>query len=207
MMRVPLRGLHATAWLVCAATVVLTAEAAAQRPHRSGLWVEFGSGPAHARVGCSGCEDVTRGSGSAGYLRIGGVLSDRVLLGVESFSLIDHAFGFAADDRSIVAENASVAAIVVWYPWRSGFFFKGGVGLAGGEFTVEPDSEAPIVSEGVGVGLTFGMGLDVPISRRFALTGSAGTWITAIGDVVLPTAIVDDVIATLYAVTIGFTIR
>ena len=62
--------------------------ARAQRPHRSGLWGELGGGPASVRIACSGCTDVTRRPGSGGYFRIGGAVSDRILIGVEAFSHI-----------------------------------------------------------------------------------------------------------------------
>jgi hypothetical protein len=47
----------------------------------------------------------------------------------------------------------------------------------------------------------------VSVWRSLALTASAGVWVTAIGDVVLPTTTVDDVIATMYNLSIGLTIR
>jgi len=179
----------------------------AQGPHRSGFWGESGGGPARIRVACSGCAGVTHRSGSGGYFRVGGAVSSRVLLGVEAFSLVDEAFGFSEGETTIVAENASFAAIVIWYPWRSGFFLKGGVGLASGEFTIAGTADPPIVSQGVGTGMTFGAGFDLPIWRGLALTGNAGGWVTAIGDVVLTDVTVDDVIATLYSLTLGVTLR
>ncbi|MGD8277664.1 MAG: hypothetical protein PVH00_06540 [Gemmatimonadota bacterium] len=180
--------------------------AGAQRPHRSGLWGELGGGPSSVRIACSGCADVTRRSGSGGYFRVGGAVSDRILIGVEAFSLVDEAFGFSEGDTSIVAENVSLAGVVLWYPGRTGIFLKAGVGLASGEFTI-PGTPEPVVSQGIGTGLTFGIGFDLPIWRGLAVTGNAGTWVTAIGDVVLPDATVDDVIATLYGLTFGFTLR
>jgi len=179
--------------------------ARAQRPHRSGFWGELGGGPASVRIACSGCTDVTRRPGSAGYFRIGGAVSDRILIGIEAFSLVDEAFGLAGSD-TIVAENVSLAGVVLWYPWRSGFFLKAGFGLASGEFTI-PGAEEPVLSQGTGTGLTFGAGFDLPVWRGVAVTGNVGTWVTAIGDVVLPDATIDDVIATLYGLTFGVTVR
>ena len=84
-----------------ALVVTLVADgAAAQRPHRTGLWFELGGGPAAVRVACAGCADVSFEGGSGGYLRLGGVLSDRVLLGVEAFGFDDEAFGFIEGFRS-----------------------------------------------------------------------------------------------------------
>ncbi|HEX9705055.1 MAG TPA: hypothetical protein VGA20_07400 [Gemmatimonadales bacterium] len=180
--------------------------AAAQRRHRTGLWGELGAGAAHSRVTCSTCTDVVRSSGSGGYIRIGGVLSDRVLLGVESAGFLDEAFGFTADDTSIVAEMETITVVVLWFPWRSGVFLKGGTGVAQGRFTV-PSGSAADTSKGTGIGMTLGLGLDWRVSRKFAVTANAAAFITGIGDVILPAGRVDDVIATTYHATIGVTIR
>ena len=197
------RAVAAVALLVTA----LADGAAAQRPHRTGLWFELGSGPAAVRVACAGCADVTTSGGSGAHLRLGGVVSDRVLLGVETFGFTDETFGFTAGDTAFVAETGTVAAVVLWFPWRSGAFLKGGVGIADGRFTTTPTPDSSVVVEGVGVGLTFGLGWDVAISRKFAITANAGAFITAIGDLVLPGGTVDDVIATMYVLAIGFTVR
>jgi hypothetical protein len=140
-------------------------------------------------------------------MRLGGTVSHKIFVGLEAFSLIDETFGFDAGDETLFSENATLAAIVLWYPWRHRFFVKSGVGLASGEFMVDASSDEPILSEGLGVGMSFGVGFDLPVWRSFALTTNAGVLFTAIGDVVLPTAVVDDVIATMYNVSIGITIR
>jgi hypothetical protein len=188
-------------------SVLAAAGTAAQRPHRSGLWFEIGSGPAAVRVACSGCEDVTTAGGSGALLRLGGTLSDRVLLGVETFGFTDQTFGFVSGDTSFVAETGTVGAVVLWFPWGSGTFLKGGVGVAEGTFTTSPTPGSPVKIEGVGVGLTFGLGYDLYLSRKFAVTANAAAFITAIGDIVLPTGTVDDVIATMYVLAIGLTVK
>lgn len=181
------------------AAVALCGPAAAQRrPHRTGLWFEIASGPAFSRVACAGCEDVVISPGSSGSILLGGVISDRVLIGVESFGFGSDTLGFAA---------GTVTLDVLWFPWRVGAFLKGGVGAAGGDFTVIDSTGTAIAAEGQGIALTFGVGWDFPISRKFAFTAHADAFITGIGDVVLPTTRVEDVIATLYQVAIGFTIR
>lgn len=180
------------------------------RPHRSGLWGELGSGPGNVRVACSGCEDVVTAPGATSYVRIGSTISDHVLIGFEVFTFLDEAFGFSPGDSSTAAETGTAAIIIMWYPGRHGLFFKGGVGAAFGQFSVPTDSGGVVsadTSAGGGIGLTFGLGWDLPISRKFAFTGNAATFVTALGDVVLPGRRVDDVIATMYSVSIGFTFR
>ena len=133
--------------------------------------------------------------------------SRKVLMGVEFYSFIDEGFGFSETDSSVVAENEIVAATVLWYPWRSHFFIKGGVGVAQGRFTVADSTGAPFVAQGTGVGITFGLGLDVPISRKLAFTANIGSYITGIGDLQLPGLVIDDVIPTTYLISIGLTFR
>jgi len=188
---------------------VFVAPALAQRPrrpHRGGLWGEIGFGPGRVRISCSGCTDVVAGSGSTGYIRIGGTVSDHVVIGFEAFSLFNRAFGFSAGDSTTTAETAMAAVVVIWFPGRHGLFFKGGVGIAGGQFTV-PGAAGADTSLGAGSGLTFGMGWDIAISRKFAITTNFAAYVTAVGDVALPGQRVDDVIATMYQASIGFTFR
>jgi hypothetical protein len=188
--------------LACAGRAV-----AAQNPHRNRFWLELGGGPGAIRIGCGGCPGVTTSSGSTGYFRLGGSLSEKVLLGVETFGFTDETFQFTDQDPAFVAENETLVAVVLWYPWRGGVFLKGGVGLAGGRFTVATDSGATAVAQGVGVGLTLGVGFDYPISRRLALTANAATFITGIGDLRIGPALVDDVIPELYQLSIGLALR
>jgi len=181
--------------------------AQAQRPHRAGLWIETGAGPGYVRIASSGSTKVTSAPGSTYYLRAGGLVSDKVLLGVDYFRFVDETFGVFRADTSSVGETWSLAAIVLWFPWRSGVFVKSGVGAAQGTFTVTPSGGSPVTARGTGVTLTFGLGYDQRISRKVALTGCLCADIAGIGDVVLPTIRVDDVIASIYHVTIGITIR
>jgi hypothetical protein len=188
-------------------TALLGARAEAQHPHRSGFWLDLSSGPGAVRIGCGGCADVTVAGGTTGDIRLGGTLSDEVLFGVEIFGFTDERFGFAAHDTSITAESSSLSAVVLWYPWHGGIFLKGGVGLAGGRFTVKADTGQGAVNEGNGVGLTFGLGFDLPISRRLALSANAAAFITAIGDVRVQGVLIDDVIPTMYQLGVGFVLR
>ncbi len=200
--------------LIPAATLVVVGvagEARAQtegpRPSRSGVWAENGAGPGAIRVGCSSCADVTKTSGSASYLRAGVALSPTVLGGLEVFAFADRLFAFDPDDNETVeAENASIAAIVMWYPVRR-FFLKGGVGLARGTYRFESNGGEIVKATGKGSGMTFGVGLDFPVHRWVAITANAGAYVSAIGDVVLPRRVVDDVIATMYHATIAITLR
>ena len=178
--------------------------------HRRGLWGELGGGPGYVRIACSDCEDVIGAPGATSYFRIGGVISRNVVIGFEVFSLLDEGLGFAPSDTNVVAETGTAAIVLLWYPGRHGLFFKGGVGAAFGEFSIPADSGGVALADtstGGGIGITFGLGWDLPISRKFAITANAAAFVTAVGDVVLTGRRVDDMIATMYQASIGFTIR
>lgn len=177
------------------------------RPHRSGLWGELGFGPGHVRIACSGCEDVVGASGTTSFVRVGGIVSDHVLIGFEIFA--HKTLGSTSPDSG-TTETGTAAIIILWYPGSRGLFFKGGVGAAFGQFSVPPDSTGTTVADtstGGGIGITFGLGWDAPISRKFAFTGNAALFVTALGDVVMANRRVDDLIATMYSVSVGFTFR
>lgn len=191
--------------LLCTASV-----AAAQQPHqpfRKGFWMEFVAGVGNIRVGCSACSDVVSENGFANNFRIGGTISDHVAIGFESFNVLDKTFGLTPDDPNTVAETHTGGLVVLWYPGNSGLFFKGGVGTAYGQFSVPTGAAQADTAKGEGIGLTFGAGWDWAIHRRVALTLNLGAYVTAVGDIVLPTRRVDDVIATMYELGVGFTIR
>lgn len=200
------------ACLMLAPLAGVPSEAAAQkarkpdRPHRSGFWVELGAGPSHLRVACACGDSITRAPGSGGYTRLGWIISDKVLMAWESAGFTDESFGFVAADTSIEAEMEATGLAVLWFPWKSGAFIKGGIGIAEGRFTVPVGAQADTV-EGTGVGLSFGLGWDFALSRKYAITINAAAFVTAIGDLVLPGGRVDDVIGTMYQLTLGFTFR
>jgi hypothetical protein len=195
---------------VCLLVTLCGSGLAAQRPmrpHRAGLWGELGFGAGHLRVACANCTSVVPADGPTSYLRIGGTVSDHVLIGFEAFSQLDKAFHFSLDASSTTAETATAAIIIMWYPGRTGLFFKGGVGAAGGQYTIPRNGAPADTSSGAGMGLTFGAGWDWSISRKFALTANVSTFVVAVGDIVLPGERVDDVIGTMYQASVGFTFR
>jgi hypothetical protein len=189
------------------AAPLLAGPACAQRRHRSGLWAEVASGPGFVRVVCTGCEEIAMAAGPGGFLRAGGTITQRAFLGLETFGFSDETFGFDPGDTSVVASTGTLAVVLLWFPWRSGVFFKGGVGAAGGDFIVTSTPTQADTAAGWGIAMTLGVGFDMPISRKFAITANAAAFIAAMGDVVLPTRTVDDVIATIYHAGIGITWR
>lgn len=196
---------------LCVPAVVAAQDSAAvrkpQRPHRTGLWSEVSAGGGRLRMGCSTCNDQIDRPVGGGLFRLGGTLNDRVLLGWESAGFNDEAFSFGDGDSTSVADFGTAMIVVLWFPGRSGLFLKGGVGIVAGSFQIANGTAVPDSAEGVGIGMTFGFGFDVPISRKFAITANAASFTAPVGDLVLPTRRVDDVIGSTYQLSVGVTFR
>lgn len=196
--------------LVLACTLLAGARAvdAQEQPVRQGWWAEIGAGTGGVWVGCATCEEPTAYFGESTYLRGGGAFSERVLWGVEVFTLLNRTFQAAQSRGPSEVENMSLAPIVLWYPWRGSLFVKGGVGLARSEVRVPGPVEGETIRvRGTGSGLTFGAGFDVPLLSWLAVTTNFGVYFGAVGDVSVPPDYVDDVITTMYNVNFALTLR
>ncbi len=181
----------------------VTAVDASGQGIRDGFWLEVTGGQGTVRNTCAGCPGVTVGFGSTTALRVGGALNSRVLVGVEILSLESPRVTLRPGVSPVEAENLSLVPVVLWYVGGSGFFLKAGAGLARGSYTAGSRQ----TTSKTGSGLTFAVGFDVPIMRWFAFTANLGTYVTAIGDVVIDGDLVDDVIATVYEAGFGITLR
>lgn len=193
--------------LLATALLGSTSALTAQERFRSKLWLELGGGPGVGRISCSNCDRVISAAGTSSNFRIGGVLSEKVLVALDNFTFVNRGFSLDEEEGKVVAETSTAALSVLWYPGRSGFYAKGGVGVAYGNFTVDAIDSEPLVASGVGLGLTSGIGYDYVLSRRLLITFNAGALVAAIGDITLRTGRVDDVIASLYQFTVGLTVR
>lgn len=188
-----------------AALLLLPTPAAAQGP-RHGFWAEYGTGGGKIFLNCTQCEEPLLTYGRASYLRLGGSLNPRLKLGVELFVLEDR----DADASGITRiEQAAIAPIVLWYPWRGGVYFKGGMGIANFTLDVSGSPEVPdFISEATGSALTFGVGFDWPLLKFAAITTNLGVYYTANGDIPLrPQGTIDDVITTVYHLNFAVTLR
>ena len=128
---------------------------------REGFWISFGLG--YGSLGCdidNGDDDCTdRESGTHGYLRMGGTLSQRLLIGGEI-----NVWNKSRDQASLTVSN--FGPVLYFYPNpMGGLFLKGGLGLA----TISFDF-GPVEFEENGAGLTLGLGYDARVGRNFALT-------------------------------------
>jgi hypothetical protein len=136
----------------------------AQAPTRTGFLIGFGLG-----VGSLGIEDASeRETSGTGYFKLGGALSDRVLLAGET------AF-WAKDIDGGTVYSSSISAVAYVYPNpQGGFFLQGGLGLA--NFEVELDSFGSGSENGTAI--TLGAGFDIGFGGRFALT-PYGSWVVS----------------------------
>lgn len=143
----------------CVLIVVTSASLPAQRPQeRRGFWIGFGLGYGSAGFSCDSCTGGRVGALS-GFLKMGGTLSPRLLLGGETNGWVRNTGG-ATETRG----NASLA--VYYYPTAAkGLFLKGGAGLS------RYASRGGFVDwTGGGFGLLLGAGYDVRLGRNASLT-------------------------------------
>ena len=142
-------------------TSLLATPGTAQNPQtREGFWISFGFG-----VGSLGCEtedsdcDDERETGTNFFLRMGGTLSQRLLLGGE-------VNGWTKSEGDATFTVSNIGPVLMFYPSANGgLFLKGGLGMA----TASAEVGVIEVDE-TGVGLTIGIGYDARVGRGFALT-------------------------------------
>ena len=164
--------------LVCQADTV-----SAQQPRtREGFWAAFGLGYGANSMSCgAGCSvnpDAKGGSVTAS-LKLGGTPSARLRLGSEVNVWIKDLSG------GVTESVGNVSAVAYFYPARrSGFFVKGGVGVASVELSQGGSSASQ-----TGVGFLVGLGHDMPVSRKISLTPVTNFYFGHEGD--LQHAIID----------------
>ena len=162
-------------WIVAALAAPLTPVASAQAPiARHGFWGAFGLGYGANGLSCSGgCSfnSDAKGGGLTVALKLGGTPSPRVRLGGE--------VNLWTKDHSGLTESVgNISAAVYFYPSaRSGFFVKGGVGVASFQLSQGGSTES---ADGIGV-LT-GLGYDIRVSRKVSLSPIANFYFGHDGD-------------------------
>lgn len=136
-------------------TAAELAEAQAHPQVREGFWASFGFG--YGSLGCEDCDGRT--AGGAGYLRLGGTLSRRVLLGGEVTA-------WSRTENDATLSLAVIGPVLVFYPGASGgFYLKASLGAANlvldaGRFSDDTQGGA----------LVLGIGYDGRVGRKFSLT-------------------------------------
>ena len=143
------------ALLTLASTTTIAQEG---HPHR-GFWIGFGIGGGSAKDGDS--EDAL--GGAAGYVRLGGTLSQKWLIGGEAIG-----WGRSEDNISYGRSNTTFTAL--FYPsQKGGFYLKGGVGFSYAKISSDILGPSVSVDKG-GVGTTLGVGWDIRLGSNIFLT-------------------------------------
>ncbi len=128
-------------------------------PHRA-FWIGFGIGGGSAKIHDS---DAGALDGGAVYVRLGGTLNQRWLLGGEAI-----AWGRNEDNASYTRSNTTFTAI--FYPSsKGGFYLKGGIGASYVDVSTDVLGPELSVSKG-GFGSTFGVGFDIRLGSNIYLT-------------------------------------
>jgi hypothetical protein len=145
--------------------------AAAQHPQvRQGFWIGFGFGYGSSNVSCDGCGSSSRESGGAGFVKLGGTLSDKVLLGGEINAWTKSSGGLTAE-----LGNVSFAGYLYPQP-KSGFFVKGGVGFASTRLHNSGTASA------TGFGFVVGLGYDIRVGTNISITPVGNFYFGSDGD-------------------------
>jgi len=142
--------------LLLTALVALPASAQSNPQTRKGFWISFGFGA--GSLSCDDCGD-DRETGTNVNLRMGGTLSQKLILGGEMNF-------WTKTEGDVSLSTGHIGPVILFYPSANGgFFLKGGLGMASttielGQFSIDEQ----------GVGLTLGLGYDARVGKNFALT-------------------------------------
>lgn len=128
-----------------AAQETSTASKAGDYSHRQGLWMGAGLGAGFDRVFCEICDGSVQ-AGWSGYLRLGGTVSPRILLGGELT-------GWLRGQDEATKSMGAVSFVAYWYPGGDNLYLKGGGGVIGFR---SADGENAVSSTTFGPNLGFG---------------------------------------------------
>jgi hypothetical protein len=165
------RLLVSLATLACLGAAGLSAQSAQMR---EGFWIGFGFGGGSAGLSCNlGCEGMSRETGFSGYLKIGGTLTPKLLLGGESTGWTK------SDSAGTTFQLGTLVAAAYLYPApATGFFIKGGPGFA----VYRESNDTAGKASGMGFGFLLGAGYDIRVSRNISITPVVNFLWGSIGD-------------------------
>jgi hypothetical protein len=148
----------AVAFLCLTLPGTLRAQETQAPPAHRGFWVAFGLG------GGSNFADFAEGAraGVGGYVRLGGTISQKFLIGGEIS-------GWGRDQNGSTFTESGMTAVALFYPAGGGLFLKGGAGFAGWASSAESGSTTSTTTAG-GFAGTVGVGYDLRIGSNLYLT-------------------------------------
>lgn len=141
--------------LLLAPVPALAQDADAAGPHQ-GFWVGFGLG------GGTNFADFADGAraGVGGYVRLGGTISQQLLIGGELI-------GWGRNRNGNTFSESGATAVALFYPVQRGIFLKGGAGFAA--WAAQPSTGGSTQTAG-GFAGTLGLGYDLQIGSTLYLT-------------------------------------
>jgi hypothetical protein len=197
------RNVTALVFMLALVGLALPSIAAAQE--KRGFWFSAAFGLGSAMVTCDGCAS-ERETGGVFAVRLGGSLSERVLVGAE--------VGVWAKEYAIepgvtgTVSLGHISGTIAYYPTGSGFFVRGGAGLALAEAVVNADGTNISADIGKGFGFVTGAGYDIRVSRRWSITPGVSSWYGQLGDTAMVGApLAKDWKQNVIDFTIGITFR
>jgi len=183
-----------TRFLSAVALLALLGTTAVQAQHpqvRQGFWIGFGLGFGSLGLSCNGCSSIDRESGLSGFLKMGGTISDKLLLGGETN-------GWSKKIQGTMVTAGDLAFTAYYYPApANGFFLRGGLGFA--SYQEEGENAA------AGFGLTFGAGYDIRVGTNFSLTPVANFIWGSVGDVGSGGLVIPGLKENIFQIGLGFT--
>jgi hypothetical protein len=194
---------------VCRAAVVtgllgilLAGKAVGQDPVRHGFWLDAGVGYGRLRVRCTTCTGVGTAYGGTATVTLGHSVSRKVVLGLEAQL-------WSSWEKGPREQVRSLTVVAQWYPSHGDrFFLRGGTGIVQGPVVPSGTGASPTSVKGTGVGLTFGVGYDIALGRRFGLAVQAASHIAALGDFSLPGNVnLNDTIAYVTRLSVALVVR
>jgi hypothetical protein len=158
---VPVHARHLVA-AVALLTAFVAPLGAQQAPLREGTLVEAGFGGGWAGAGCrgEGCMFQNE-NGWSGYVQVGHPITQEFTLGAEYSRWSKAQYGGHG-------HFDLYTAVVQWYPESGRFFWKGGAGYGRTRYVQSLVDAAAIEQDGLVYQI--GIGYDMPVSRRVALT-------------------------------------
>jgi hypothetical protein len=142
--------------LSCAVPVL---EAQTGHPQvRQGFWISVGFGVGVYELNCDGCS-FERAIDKSGNLRMGGSVSQKVLVGGEVMAWSHYADG-------VDEWGGALTAVMLYYPSSSGgLFLKGGLGVGGYDASGYGWQQTA-----TGLALSGGLGYDLRLATNFSVT-------------------------------------
>jgi hypothetical protein len=137
---------------------------ALDEPQREGFWIGFGFGYGSASVSADDFSADDREGSFTGFLKLGGTLNHRVLLGVESNA-------WYKSEEGDTLTLGSLTGTVTFYPMPTrGLFVKGGLGLSYMSMDVFVGGDDTVNVNKVGWGLLVGVGYDWRVGENISIS-------------------------------------